>query len=146
MNMVRKSIESSTIREDFNVYEVETGQILKAKSIVVDVYEDEDKRGKFGNLGFQTISHVTTTTKIDTTDYEYLPTEQVKEEHEIKDLKYKTIKENINIYETKELIILVDPRVEKISLTNKKNKEGNPVLRFRTGIAVSVIPKRPEVK
>lgn len=144
--MVKKSVECSAIRVDFNIYEVENGQILKANTVVTDLFEDEDKKGKFGNLGFQSISHVRTTKKIDTTDYEYLPSSQVLEEHETGELKYKVVKEIINIYETETLIILVDPRVEKIMKTSKKDKDDNPILRFRTGIGISVIPKRPEEK
>jgi len=141
---MKKDIEFTTIREDLNIYEVENGQILKAKSIVTAISEGEDKKGKFGDLGFQNISHVVTPKKIDTTDYEYLPAEQITDKHETKKLNFKIVKEIINVYETDKLIILVDPRVEKISLTNKKDKDDNPVLRYRTGIAISVIPKRPE--
>ena len=83
---MKKDIEFTTIREDLNIYEVENGQILKAKSVVTAISEGEDKKGKFGDLGFQTISHVVTPKKIDTTDYEYLPTDQITDEHESIDL------------------------------------------------------------
>lgn len=139
-------IPFTTIREDFNVYEAENGQILYAKSMVTDIFEGEDKKGKFGNLGFQSASHVITPQKIDTSKFEFLPSEQVLDEHITQDLKFKPVKEIINIYETEKLILLVDAKVEKISITNKKDKDENPILRYRSGIGVSVIPKNPEEK
>ena len=142
--MEEEHIDYDTIREDYNIYECENGQILKAKQIVADIMEKYEKSGKVGNLSFSQVSYVRNTKPIDTSDIEYLPTEQVTDEHIVKDLKFKIKKEVINIYETDKLIILVDPRVEKISVTNKKDKKGNPFLRYRTGTGISVIPKRPE--
>ncbi|MDH3780569.1 MAG: hypothetical protein OES15_06905 [Nitrosopumilus sp.] len=57
------------------------------------------------------------------------------------ELKFIVKKQVINIYETDNVIILVNPKVEKIHSTTKKDKTGNPVLRFRSGIDVNVIPK-----
>ena len=136
-----KNIDFTTIREDMSVYEVENGQILKAKQIVIVITEGEDKKGKFGDLGFHAVSHVYSPPNMDTSGLEFSETEQVTDDDEADDLKFTVKKQVINVYETDDVIILVNSKVEKISSTTKKDKTGNHILRFRSGIEVNVIPK-----
>ena len=143
--MTNKHIDFTTIREDMSVYEVENGQILKAKQIIVDIVEGEDKKGKFGNLGFQPVSHVASPSDMDTEGLELAEVKQVTEQDEVAELKFTVKKQVINIYETDNAIILVNPKVEKIYSTNKKDKSGM-ILRFRTGIEVNVVPKNLDGK
>lgn len=138
--MANKHIDFTTIREDMSVYEVENGQILKAKQIIVDIIEGEDKKGKFGNLGLHGVSHVASPPDMDTSGLEFGEANKVTEQDEVAELKFTVKKQVINIYETDNAIILVNPKVETIHSTNKKDKSGM-ILRFRTGIEVNVVPK-----
>jgi hypothetical protein len=143
--MTEKYLQLTTVREDFNEYEIENGQLLKTKNILMDLIEDEGgKLGKQGSIGFQTVSHVRTPILIDTTNLELALPEQVTDNDIVQELKFKIIKEIINIYESEKTIIFTDTQMEKIFLTKKKDKDGNPILRFRSGLNINVIPKRPE--
>ena len=143
--MTEKQIDFTTIREDMSVYEVENGQILKAKQIIVNIVDGEDKKGKFGDLGFQAVTHVFSPSDMDTKGLELADVSQVTDKDEVDDLKFTVKKQVINIYETDDVIILVNPKVEKVTSTTKKDKSGM-ILRFRTGIEVNVIPKNPKDK
>ncbi len=141
--MKPKHARFTTIREDFNEYECENGQILKAKQILADILHTEDEAGKpMSNFGFKDVSTVITPTPIDTSDLEFIPREQVTEKHVVKELKFKVIREVINIYESKNSIILISPRVSNIRLTNKKDETGSPLIRYTTNTGMSVIPKK----
>ena len=141
--MAIKHVDFITIREDLSVYEIDNGQIVKAKQILTDIIEGEDKKGKYGNLGFQTVSHVISPENMDVSNLELASPEQVTNDDVIKDLNFKVKKQVINIYETEDVIILIKPEIEKIRATNKKDKENSPILRIRTGMDVNVIPKNP---
>ena len=67
---------------------------------------------------------------------------QVTKEYEVKELKFKAIKEIVNIYETTNSLILVIPHMDKIILTNKKDKNNLPHLRFSSALDVTVTNKK----
>ncbi|MCE2507042.1 MAG: hypothetical protein J4F36_11385 [Nitrosopumilaceae archaeon] len=62
----------------------------------------------------------------------------------VKELKFTIKKESINVYESEKHFVMVDDRVEKIMLSNKKDKKGNPILRYRVDMGVNVVPKIQE--
>lgn len=138
--MAKKIVDYVTIREDFSVYECENGQILRMKTSITNIYNDTDS--KQSGVNFKDISNVTTTTPIDTSEFEESTSEQVTEENEIKKLEFKPIKEIINIYETEKSLIILYPVIEKIFLTNKKDKDGNPFLRYHSKNSLNVIDKK----
>ena len=138
-------LDYDTIREDYNVYEIENGQILKSKVSVVDFIEkDEAKGGTSGQLGFMNISEIYTTKPIDTSDLKESTQDKVTDDDVVKELKFTIKKESINIYESANLFLLVGDRVEKIMLTNKKNNKGDPIVRYRIDMGVNVVPKIQE--
>ncbi len=131
-----------TIREDFCVYRVENGQILKIKQTIVDVKNEKQEDGKYvTNMAFNDISFVITPKPIDTSDLEYMSKEKITAEHQTKELDFKPTREVINIYETEHSIILIALAVEKIFLTNKKDETNAPILRFTMKNGISIIPK-----
>ena len=67
---------------------------------------------------------------IDASNLEYAETSQVTEKDVVRQLSFKPIIEIINIYETIKFIILVESSVKSIFLTNKKDKDNNPILRY----------------
>ena len=134
-----------TIREDYNIYEIENGQILKSKVLVVDFIEKDKVKGRTsGSLGFQIISKTHTTKFIDTSDLEESTQDKVTDDDIVKELKFTIKKESINIYESEKLFLLVEDRAEKIMLTNKKDNKGEPILRYRIDMRVNVVPKIQE--
>ena len=143
--MTERYLDYVTVREDYNTYEAENGQLLKSKVSVIDFIEkDEAQGGESGNLGFRHVSNVYTTKPIDTSNLEEKEPNDVTEDNVVKELKFTIKKESINIYESEKLIILIDDHVEKIFLTDKKDKKGNPILRYRVDMGVSVIPKQKQ--
>jgi len=142
--MKPKHVGFNTIREDFNEYECENGQILKAKQILADIVHSEDEAGKpKSNIGFKDVSVVITPTPIDTSDLEFMPREQITDKHVVKELKFKVIREIINIYESQNSIIMIAAHMSKIGLTNKKDETNNPLLRYSTKTGMSIISKKP---
>lgn len=140
--MIIKHIDFQVIREDYSVYECENGQILKVKHIITDMMNEIDSQDKkTGKIGFNQSSVVITPIPIDTSDYEYLPPSKVGVEHEVRELQFKIIKEIINIYETENMIVLVAPVMEKIIITNKKDDQNNPILRYSLKNTVSTLEK-----
>ena len=104
---LKEHIEFSTIREELNLYQVETGQILKFKIILTDVFKESNNNdNKPSSLGVQDFSVVISDVEMDTSKLEYATKEQVTESDQIKELKFKPIKEVINIYETQKAITL----------------------------------------
>lgn len=133
-------VEYSTIRSDYNIYKVENGQILKLKLEVIDVINEIEEDGKpTADIKTQIISPVITPNDIDTTGLEY--SLEVKESDQTGELKFETLREVINIYETKKSFIISAIKLDKIFATNKKNKKNEPVLRFGSINALDVIEK-----
>ena len=143
--MTVKHLDYDTVREDYNIYEIENGQVLKFKiSIIAFSEKDDVKGGISGNLGFRTISEVYATKPIDTSNLEESTADEVTDDDAVKELQFTIKKESINIYESENLFILVNDRVEKIMLTNKKDNKGDPILRFRVDMGINTIYKIPE--
>lgn len=138
--MTKKSINYSTLREDYSAFECENGQILRIKTTIMNIIFDEDTK-KTG-IEFKDISNVFTPTTIDTSDYEESTSEQVTQEHERERLVFTPIKQVINIYETDRSLIIIYPVIERIFLTNKKDKKGDPILRYHSKNSVNVIDKK----
>jgi len=115
---------------------------LKSKVSAIDFLEKDDVKGNTGgSLGFRHVSEVFTVKPIDTSNLEVSKADDVTDKDMVNELKFTTKKESINIYESEKHFVLADDRVEKIFLTNKKDGKGNPILRYRVDMVVSVIPK-----
>ncbi len=141
--MNREHLKFKTIREDLNEYEVENGQILKMKMTVTDIIAQQTESGQINaSLRLKDISEVITDPPIDTTNFEYAEISQVTEKDEFKQLNFKPISEIINIYETAKFIFLVESRVKSISLTNKKDKDNNPILRYSHETNLAILDKK----
>lgn len=135
-------VDFQCIREDFCTYEAENGQVLKIKNSVVDIKNKKDDQEQPSvHIGLRDVSSVITPKPVNTSDYEYMPPEQVNEKHQIKELKFKPKREVVNIYETANSIILADTKVRNIFLTNKKDGKGDPILRYQVDTGISIIQK-----
>ena len=140
--MNKEHVDFTTIREDFSVYEIENGQILKVKQILTDVVVEtiEDNK-KISSLGLKEFSSLITNVEIDTSKLEYAISDQITEADQVKELQFRSIRELINIYETNKSLILLVPRVQKVFLTNKKDHTNAPILRYKSITTFNLIDK-----
>ncbi|MBI1663986.1 MAG: hypothetical protein IS860_11010 [Nitrosopumilus sp.] len=139
--MREERIDYNTLRDDFSIYEVENGQILKVKLSIVDVVNKIDgDNAKKGSVGTNPYSHVITPSDIERYDVKYEQGVASDKDH-VKELKFTTVSEIINIYETKKLFIFSGIRVEKIFLTNKVDSANNPRLRYESVSVIDAIEK-----
>ena len=57
-------------------------------------------------------------------------------------MSFKPIKVKINIYETEESLIVLSPILEKVYRTSKKDKNGDPIIRYHNQNLLNVIDKK----
>jgi len=140
--MAKTHLDFTTIREDFNEYHVENGQILKVKTLLTNISVEIREDGtKSSHLGLKDFSTVVTNIPIDTSNLESASAELVTEKDHIKELKFERVKEIVNIYETKGFLILLALRVINVFLTNKKDNTDSPILRYTHNTTISLIGK-----
>lgn len=139
--MADELVEFNTIREDFSEYQVENGQILKIKSIVTAIVNTEVDNKKQAKMSLQIASTVATPIPIDTSKLQLADPNQVTEKDQIGELKFTAVKEIVNIYETKNLMILAIPHMQKVFRTNKKDVDNNPILRFTFTSDLNILNK-----
>jgi len=139
--MKEERVEFGVIRSDFNIYEVENGQTLKVKVDLLDVINTtENENQSKGKVQTQIYSHVITPSSMDASGLE-LAIGNLTDKDNVKELNFKKIKDVINIYETKKAFILTGLNVVKIFLTNKKNQNNEPILRFTSNSGIDLIQK-----
>jgi hypothetical protein len=59
----------------------------------------------------------------------------------LRELKFRPIKELVNIYETEKALLFLASKVQKVFLTNKKDNTGAPILRFETLTGFTLLDK-----
>jgi hypothetical protein len=134
-------VEFNTIREDFSEYQAENGQILKIKSTVTSIINTEVDNKKQAKMSLQIVSAVATPIPIDTSKLQLADPNQVTEKDQVGELKFTIVKEIVNIYETKNLMILAIPHMQKVFKTNKKDVDNNPILRFTFTSDLNILNK-----
>ncbi len=141
--MTEKNIDYTTIREDFSIYECENGQILRLKPIISSIITiEEDGKETKSVIDFKEASSIFTPKPIDTTDLKTAKPDDITKENEREELKFKPLKEVINIYETEKSLIILYPIVEKIILTDSKDSSGDPILRYKLKNSLNIISKK----
>ena len=140
--MKKENVDFDVISEDYTICKTENGLLLKEKTAILEIYNFTDGDGKKGvKFGVKDISHVTIIQEIDTTGFEISTPEQISDEDITEKVNFTRIKEPTNLYETKKVIIALTTHINSISLTNKKDKAGIPILRFNASSAVAVLEK-----
>ena len=140
--MNKSQIPFVTIREDFSTFECENGQTLRVKLPVVEIIKIQDDDKENSAISFKEISHVFSSTPIDTSNLEMARSEDVTAENHVEELKFKMTNQIINLYETEKSLIILVPVVEKIFITDKKDKDNNPILRYVMNNSVNIINKK----
>ena len=138
--MTEKRVKFNVIRQVPSSYRVENGQILKHMVVISDIRDKSDSDTPIGEATLNDVTHVITPPNITQKDTEVTvgtPTE----EDQVCELDFEAEDEVINIYETKDYIILVANMIEKVFLTNKTDDQNNPMLRYQTKTGMKTIPK-----
>ncbi len=127
----------NTVKEDYNEYRMENGQILRVKSTPVDfILVDKEIR-----VVYKDVSYVITPYSIDRSGLELGDPATVTEKDVIGPLQFKPVKEMINIYETEQSMIFLTPKVEKIFSTRKKDMDNNPIIRYTMKTIIDITQK-----
>ena len=140
--MIKQHVPFTNIKEHFSEYEAENGQTLKFKLVLTDIVVETREDGEKGSfLEFKDVGVVITDVKIDTSGFEYANTNDVTDKDHVKELKFRAVDEVVNIYETQKALIFVLTFITNVYLTNKKDKSGNPILRYKYDKRISAIDK-----
>ena len=140
--MTKSQIPFVTIREDFSTFECKNGQTLRVKLSVVEIVKIQDGDKENNAMSFKEISHVFSSTPIDTSNWKMARPEDVTAENQVKELEFKMINQITSLYETEKSLIILVPIVEKIFITDKKDKDDNPILRYVMKNSISIITKK----
>ncbi len=140
--MNKSQIPFVTIREDFSTFECENGQTLRVKLSVVEIIKIQDDDKENSAISFNEISRVFSSTPIDTSNLEMARPEDVTAKNQVKELEFNMTNQIINLYETEKSLIILVPIIEKIFITDKKNQDDNPILRYVMKNSVSIINKK----
>jgi hypothetical protein len=140
--MNKEHIPFIPLKEDFNEYRVENGQLLKVKTVLTDVAVETLEPGKkTSRLGVKDFSIIITDVDIDVSKMEYATPEQISDVDVVGELRFTTVKESVNIYEIQKLLILIATRVDKIFMTNKIDLTNNPIIRYTSHTGLSSVDK-----
>lgn len=142
--MEKKYVEFNTIREDYNAYEIENGHILKVKKVLTNIYQNKgsDDAVPTADIQTQDLSFVATPVEIDTSEYEVAEPTDVTDKDHVGELKFTILKEGLNIYETKNSLIIISDELLHLYFTKKKDKKGVPIYRFVLRGAINVLEKK----
>jgi len=140
--MKKEFVDYDVVREDYSMYELENGQIFKIKQVLTEIFNIPNEKNEMqAKINAKTISFLVTPEPIDTSDCELAEPKDVQESDETKELKFKIIKEPTSVYETKKSIIILINHVYKTFATTKKDKDNNPIIRFRAVHELGILEK-----
>lgn len=141
--MEKKYVGFNTIREDYNVYEIENGHILKVKKILTNIYQNKGQDGAVPTADMETqdLAVVATPVEIDTSGYELADPVEVTDKDHVGELKFTIVKEGLNIYETKNSLIIISDELANLYSTKKKDKKGVPIYRYTLRGAINILEK-----
>ena len=103
--MNKQHIPFIPLKEDFNEYRVENGQLLKVKTVLTDVVVETLEPGKkTSRLGVKDFSIIITDIDFDVSKMEYATPEQISDRDVLGELRFTTVKESVNIYENPKVL------------------------------------------
>ena len=139
-----------TIKEEFDEYELEDGNILRAKHVlIIFSFTKDTKMDESGKKIVKTFSQsklvtgVIPTGDVDTSKLIEASGDSITEKDRVKEIQYKTKKTHLNIYETDEALIFVRNKLKKVWSTKLKDKAGLPRYWVEATIFLTVENKPP---
>ena len=157
MNPV-KSHSLRTIREEFNEYDLEDGNIIRSKQVLItfgltgDIRKDDSGKNMANILvSMKHIAGVVPLTKIDTSVLELNTGQPIDKSAYVKKIQFKPKQTFLNIYETDEFLISLENIVTEIWQTKYKDENDTPLYHVIANIKLDAKPKQdtisqPEIK
>lgn len=140
LGLSEQSVKFKVIRQEYSTYCVENGQILKHMTALSDIRGVAGSDPLSRQATITDVSHVISPPEITRGGIE-VPKGNLTEEDQVRELKFEVEEEVINIYETKDHIILLAGVVQEIFLTNKVDEQNNPLLQYKSQTKTNVVPK-----
>jgi len=141
-----KEMDFEVLREPWNVYQLEEGPILKIKYVLTRVIKRREDEGRFGyafkGQNVVAFSHIPPELRGEPTRAIYSPMElQASIVNE--DVRYTTIAEEWNEYLAEDgTKIRVKLTVVKVSRTNKRDVDGEPIYLVQTSLLPQIQPRK----
>ena len=140
--MSYKRIKFNVIRQASSSYRVENGQTIKHMAVISDIRDKVGSDPPIGEVVMNDVTHVITPLDITRdVDLEIVEGSVPAKKNRIRELKFEIEDEVINIYETKNHIVMVVSMIKKVFLTNMVDEQNNPILHCDNKVGVSTIPK-----
>jgi len=139
-----------TIKEEFNEYELEDGSVLRVKQVAISFLLSEEEQTESKGIkkvntlaNFQLVTGVIPTGELKLEIQEKTPEliEVVTKDKFVKELSFKQITDNLNFYETDELVIIVRTVLNKVYLTSLKDNVGYPRYHIEAAASAEVLQK-----
>jgi len=145
MSNIIKSHTLQTVREEFNEYVLDDGNILRIKDIIVGFgFAGEPKKDDAGKMliksmiQVQQVNAVIPTGNPDTSVLEFIGNRVLTAKDRKEKLGFKPKNESISIYETNEHFLFVRSRLNEVWRTNYKDKNNIPIYHFNSDSALDV--------
>ena len=146
--VVVKSHTLSTIKEEFDEYELENGLTLRLKQVLVtfgmtDDIQTDEKGGKFVKTvaNFQLVAGVIPTKEVDTSDLKPIGDKGIPPSERGEKLGFTPKMTYTNIYETDEAVLFVNTELANVYSTPYKDKIGNPMYHVEANAILTAQPK-----
>lgn len=148
MSNIIKSHTLKTVREEFNEYVLDDGNILRIKDIVMgfgftgDIRKDDTGKILTKSLvQLQQINAVIPIGSPNTSGLEFIGSHVLTIEDRKEKIDFKPKNESISIYETNEQFLFVRTRLNDVWQTNYKDKNDIPLYHFNCDISLDIKPK-----
>ena len=138
--MTKRYADFITVREEYNSYKLENGVTLRLKIPVTSIYNETINGKVEAKIGTATVSRVEIPDDFDTSNLE-LTEMPITDKDIIKELQIIEKKEGVNIYEIEKSLLIHAVHLVKVFATGKKNKDGEPMLRFNYEAAIAAVDK-----
>ena len=139
MSLIRDHVQFAVINERRSSYFVKNGMVLNVINLVQSVSSIIDGDGTVkARVRTMEISYTVTPRNIKRYDIDYTQGDAT-EQHRIKDLQFDIDVEPINIYETRDHLVLLSTKINKIILTDKVDEENNLILLYLLQVYIRTV-------
>jgi len=137
-----------TIREEFNEYDLDDGNILRAKQILIVFHlSDQIKQDAQGNkmadfqVAFKQVVGAVPSGKVDTSVLLPYDGSHIEKSSFLKKVEFKERISYVNIYETRDFFLFVKNAVTEVWMTKYKDANNVPIYHVEGNAKLTVKPK-----
>lgn len=135
-----QSVKFRMIRQEYSTYRMENGRILKHMPTISDICGVAGGGPTSRRVAITDVSYAISPPEMTRGDIGVSKGSPTGED-QVRELKFEVEEEVINIYETKDHIILIAGTVQKIFMTNKVDGQNSPHLLYESQTKINVVPK-----